>query len=189
MREKVAQLEFATRAEFRSWLGDNCATSDGIWLVIGKTKEVRTLSSAEALEEALCFGWIDGQMQSVDEDKYLKYFARRRKKSIWSEKNKATVEELRTRGLVTECGETAIEEAKRNGGWSAIRPEPVTDEQIAVLMDMIAGNEPAYTHFLNMPLSVKRTYTAAYLSVKREETRLKALARIIERLSQNLKPM
>ena len=72
------ELIFETRALFREWLENAGTTSDGIWLVFAKTNTLKTLSAHEALEEALCFGWIDGQMQSINEDKYRKYFARRR---------------------------------------------------------------------------------------------------------------
>lgn len=90
-------LRFETRQDFRAWLTENATTSEGVWLIFGKTKQVKTLKAGEALEEALCFGWIDGVMKKVDEHSYLKYFARRRKtvsgqkriKKLWrSWKNK-----------------------------------------------------------------------------------------------------
>jgi len=101
MRTDVPELLFASREEFRAWLIKNAETSDGVWLTFGKTKDVATLSANDALEEALCFGWIDGQMKSVDITKYLKYFAKRRAKSPWSDKNKKIVETLRERKLMT----------------------------------------------------------------------------------------
>ena len=66
-------LEFATREDFRKWLYDNCLSNDGVWLLFGKAGGHRTLKAEEALEEALCFGWIDGQMQSLDDKYYRKY--------------------------------------------------------------------------------------------------------------------
>ena len=81
-------LEFSNRAEFHEWLNEHCTSSDGVWLLFGKKGGPTTITANEALEEALCFGWIDGQMQSLDETKYKKYFARRTKNSNWSEKNK-----------------------------------------------------------------------------------------------------
>lgn len=73
-------MQFATREAFRTWLFENCTTSPGIWLLFGKKGGPQTLSPGEALEEALCFGWIDGQMKSIDETVYLKYFAQRQKR-------------------------------------------------------------------------------------------------------------
>ena len=70
-------LEFADRENFRKWLNDNCLTSEGVWLLFGKSGGSKTLKAAEALEEALCFGWIDGQMQSLDDKSYKKYFSAR----------------------------------------------------------------------------------------------------------------
>ena len=75
MRTDIPQLIFETREDFRSWLTINAETSEGVWIVFGKSRSVKTLKATEALEEALCFGWIDGQMQSLDDTKYIKYFA------------------------------------------------------------------------------------------------------------------
>lgn len=86
MKTDTPELLFTSRGDFRAWLCENAETSGGVWLVFGKTKAVVTLTANDALEEALCFGWIDGQMQRTDDTKYLKYFARRRAKSPWSEK-------------------------------------------------------------------------------------------------------
>ena len=82
-------LRFSSREEFHSWLAAHGQSSDGIWLLFGKTNEQKTISANEALEEALCFGWIDGQMQSLDDQSYIKYFSLRRPNSKWSDKNKA----------------------------------------------------------------------------------------------------
>lgn len=113
MRTDVTELLFSTRDEFRTWLKENAETSEGVWLVFGKTKKVATLSANDALEEALCFGWIDGQMQSCGDTKYRKYFSKRRINSVWSEKNKKTAEALHNKGMMTELGERAMEEVKR----------------------------------------------------------------------------
>jgi uncharacterized protein YdeI (YjbR/CyaY-like superfamily) len=82
MRADTPELTFSVRSDFRTWLKENAETSKGVWLIFDKTKARTTLSANDALEEALCFGWIDGQMQSIDDVKYRKYFAKRRAKSI-----------------------------------------------------------------------------------------------------------
>ena len=189
MRTDVAELLFASRGDFREWLHENAGISDGVWLVFGKTKAVISLSANDALEEALCFGWIDGQMQNVDRTKYLKYFARRRAKSVWSEKNKKTVETLREKGLMTGPGEEAVETAKRNGTWDAPKREPVTDEQVAALAEKLCGISPAYENFTRMSPSVRRAYAGRYLSFKSEEARRRDFEKIVDRLNQNRKPM
>ena len=101
-------LQFETRSEFRAWLADNCTSSGGVWLLFGKTEEIRTLKAGEALEEALCFGWIDGVMKRIDDQSYMKYFSARRAGSKWSEKNKALTEKLEQSGLMTDFGREKI---------------------------------------------------------------------------------
>ncbi|MCI8838052.1 MAG: hypothetical protein HFG74_08335 [Hungatella sp.] len=182
-------MTFADRNEFRQWLTDHCMSSAGVWLLFGKAGGPRTLKAGEALEEALCFGWIDGQMQKIDDKSYKKYFAMRREKSKWSEKNKALVQNLEERGLMTDFGRTKIEEAKKNGQWYAPNPMAVTEEQIACLSALLKGHEPACTNWEAMPMSVKKTYTRAYLDAKTDAGREKRIAWIVDRLNKNLKPM
>jgi len=189
MKTNTPELLFPSRENFRAWLKENAETSDGVWLVFGKTKEIISLSANDALKEALCFGWIDGQMQSIDKTKYKKYFAKRRTKSVWSEKNKKMAEVLREKGIMTESGEKAIEDAKQNGTWNAAKSNSITDEQIGAFAERLAGISPAYENFMNMSPSVRRTYTRRYLSFKSEEARQRDYEKIVERLSNNLKPM
>ncbi len=189
MRADVPELVFPTRVEFRAWLKENSETSDGVWLVFGKTKAFITLSSNDALEEALCFGWIDGQMKNVDDTKYQKYFAKRRVKSVWSEKNKKIIELLRKKGIMTELGENAVETAQKNGKWDTPKNESATDEQKESFVAKLSGFSPAFENFCNMSLSVQRIYMMRYLSFKTEEARERDFDRIVERLNMNLKPM
>ncbi len=182
-------LKFADREEFRKWLYDHCLSEEGVWLLFGKAGGPKTVKAGEALEEALCFGWIDGQMQSIDDKTYQKYFSRRRQKSKWSEKNKALAQSLEERGLMTDFGRQKIEEAKNNGQWHASKSIEVTTEQIACLSSLLEGHEPACTNFKAMSLSVKKTYTRAYLDAKTDAGREKRIAWMVERLNQNLKPM
>lgn len=183
-------MQFETREAFRSWLADNHQTSEGVWLLFGKSKEVVTLKASEALEEALCFGWIDGLMKKIDDQSYMKYFASRRKDSKWSVKNKGLVDDLEKRGMMTEHGRRKIEEAKKNGQWdNATKPSAITEEQISMVADLLSGNELAHTNFQAMSPSVRKTYTRAYLDAKTDAGRTKRLAWMIDRLEKNLKPM
>jgi len=134
----LEQILFETRTDFRNWLADNCTTSSGSWLVFSKHANIKTLKASEALEEALCFGWIDGQMQSIDETKYLKYFSIRRKGSKWSDKNKKLVKEL----------------------------EPISEEQVQMVTELIKDTEPAFTNFMSMSPSVRKNYTGLYFDAK-----------------------
>ena len=182
-------LLFKTRADFRNWLIQNGASSDGIWLVFGKKASVQTLKASEALEEALCFGWIDGQMQSIDEASYLKYFAQRRKGSKWSDKNKEIVKKLESAGLMTDYGRAKVEEAKKNGMWNAPKSEPVSDAQIELLTEKLKAYEPAFSNFMAMSPSVKKSYTGMYFDAKSDEAKQRRFEKIVSRLNQNLKPM
>ena len=185
----IEHLLFTSRDKFRNWLEENCLSSGGIWLLFGKAGGPKTIGANEALEEALCFGWIDGQMKSIDDNRYIKYFSSRRENSKWSEKNKALVEKLEKQGLMTDYGKIKIEEAKKNGQWDAPKPAEITDEQIGLLNDLLRAHEPAYTNFQTMTPSVKKTYTRAYLDAKTDSCRIKRLAWMVERLNKNLKPM
>lgn len=182
-------LTFSDRTAFRTWLEKNGTSSNGVWLRFGKRDGPVTLKAGEALEEALCFGWIDGKMQSIDDKTYKKYFSIRRANSKWSEKNKELVKQLEQQGRMTAYGMRKIEEAKKNGQWDAQKSPAITEEQIAFLSTLLKGHEPAYTNFEVMSLSVKKTYTRAYLDAKTDVGREKRLTWMIERLNKNLKPM
>ena len=115
MGNEIAPRRFSDREEWRQWLQENYDRESEVWFVFPlKTSGETAISYNDAVEEALCFGWIDGQIRSIDETKYLKYFARRRAKSVWSEKNKKTIDMLRSKGVMTEWGEkyTRVLEAK-----------------------------------------------------------------------------
>ena len=175
------ELLFPSRGDFRAWLRKQAKTSDGVWLVFGKTKAVATLTANDALEEALCFGWIDGQMRCVDDTKYLKYFARRRAKSPWSEKNKKMVETLRKKKLMTELGESAVENAKRNGTWDFVA-ELIADEQVEALAEKLAGFPAARRNFMKLSPSLRLRYTKRHRSFKGEEARQRDFVKIVDEL-------
>lgn len=180
---------FDNRQAFREWLGKYGTESDGVWLRFGKKGKFVTLSAAEALEEALCHGWIDGQIQSIDEHTYKKYFARRRPKSQWSAKNKKLAQTLMEKGLMTRQGLDAVERAIKNGLWDNAKDVRIDEGHLQRFKEIIQPHEPAYTHLLAMSHSVQRTYTAFYLDAKTDKTRQARLEKIIDRLNRNLKPM
>lgn len=182
-------LEFAGREEFRSWLEEHGQSSGGVWLLFGKAGGPETIRAAEALEEALCFGWIDGQMRRIDEGSYKKYFSPRREDSRWSEKNKALVRSLEERGLMTDHGRRKIEEARKDGRWDAPDLMALTGEQLARFSALLEGYEPAFTNFQAMPPSARKTYARAYFDARTEAGRERRIAWIVDRLNRNLRPM
>ncbi len=181
------QLLFPDRESFRQWLFKNHETNKGFWMVFGKGKKIKTLNQEETLEEALCFGWIDGLIKSVDDDKWVKKFSPRCKVSNWSKRNRDFAEKLIKNGKMTEHGLKAIGKAKKNGKWDAPERLKVTDGHVEILVNALNGAEPALSNFLKMTPSVKRTYTGFYLDAKTEEMRANRLKKLIERLNANKK--
>jgi uncharacterized protein YdeI (YjbR/CyaY-like superfamily) len=111
-------IHFTTAEKWRSWLEENRASQDGAWLLIYKKhSETPSVTVDQAVEEALCFGWIDSSMQPIDGDRYALRFTPRRKGSNWSDRNKERVARLIEAGRMTEAGLAAIEQAKRTGRW------------------------------------------------------------------------
>jgi len=158
-------------------------------MVFDKSGSGKTVTPDEALEEALCFGWIDGQIKSLDDASYLKRFTPRRKGSAWSARNRSIAEKLIEQGLMTDAGRAAIRCAKEDGTWDTPKRPAITDEQVNGLIQLLQGHEPALSNFLKMSPSVRRTYTALYLDAKAEATKVKRLQYIVGRLNENKKPM
>jgi len=184
------QMFFKNRMEFRKWLMENALSDQGIWIVFSKQKSSDTIKASEALEEALCFGWIDGQIKSIDENTYIKYFKQRSNNSNWSEKNKKLVEILEQKNLMTDFGRKKVEYAKQNGRWEQSERKSLTDEQRQQFEDMLKPFETAYANFKKMSQSVRNTYMASYFfGAKTEEGKKKRFNNIIERLNLNLNPV
>ncbi len=184
------QLVFKNRSAFRDWLRKNHARPEGLWLIFGKNRAIETLTSEEALEEALCFGWIDGLVKRVDETQYIKFFSPRRTKSNWSEKNIKTAERLIQCGRMTSSGKQAIERAKQDGSWDKPARGPIaTPEDIKQFAQLIIANPKAAGNFQKMPQSVKKLYAGYYRDAKQETTRRRRLEKLIVLLEQNKRPM
>jgi uncharacterized protein YdeI (YjbR/CyaY-like superfamily) len=184
---EIDQILFSNREDFRKWLRKNHNSNKGIWLVFSKNKTLKTVPAREALEEALCFGWIDGLIKSLDEEKYIKKFTPRTWDSKWSELNKTLAARMMECGKMTGPGLAAIERAKKNGRWDAPAREPVPDDKVEILIKDLQAADLALANFLKMPPSAKKAYTGFYLDTKKEETRIRRLQYIIERLNANKK--
>ncbi|OHE32136.1 MAG: hypothetical protein A2009_05215 [Tenericutes bacterium GWD2_38_27] len=180
-------LRFLKPSTWQLWLKDHF-DHEGVWIEFEKTKESETIKPDEALNIALCYGWIDGQIKRIDDNFYLKYFAQRRPESIWSTKNKASAERLIQKNLMMEPGLRAIQVAKENGQWE--RGDSVPDDyDFDSFVRMISFYEEAYKNFMHMSPSVQKTYSYHYFGAKKAETRTDRLKKIVDRLNQNLKPM
>ena len=185
-----AELEFQSREQFRLWLTEHSQDSKGIWIIFQKEKTSKKLKSSEALEEALCFGWIDGQIKPIDDEKYIKYFAPRGEKSTWSEKNKKLAEELIKSGLFTENGLAAIERSKTNGLWDKGKKSIDIETIIEILTERLKEDSlPAYEKYKSSSGSKQKQMALFYNDAKSEEVRNKREKKIIEALVGNKKGM
>jgi len=184
------QLLFHTREEFRNWLQRNHSRDESVWLIFEKGKKSTTITPQEALEEALCFGWIDGQFNKYSESdgtKYIKKFSPRRKKSNWSERNKRLAEELIRSRSMTEHGLKKIEAAKREGMWSPKKVKDNSENNITMLEAALEEYPEIYEKFNNYPPSGRKTLSGYFADAKKEETRKRRLVHIIEAIKINKK--
>src|SRR3982751_5162986 len=120
-RASLEQVYVADRTAWRRWLAANHASSPGIWLVFDKkSSRPDRLAYVDAVEEALCYGWIDSTARKLDETRYVQLMAPRKPKSTWARTNKARVTRLMAQGLMAEAGLASIERAKANGSWESL---------------------------------------------------------------------
>jgi len=185
----VEELFFKNRDEWRKWLTQNHDANDGVWLIYYKKHTGKeSVSYNDAVEEALCFGWIDSVIKSIDNERYKQKYTPRRKNSIWSKLNKSRVEKMMEQGLMTEYGLKKIDEAKKNGLWNKAYGSREKPEIPQELLDALEKDKIAKENFMNFANSHQTTYLYWYLSAKRPETRAKRLAQIVEFAHKNQKP-
>ncbi len=171
-------MDFQDAAQFRKWLNSRADSEAGVWLRFQKGKGAEGISAEEALDQALCFGWIDGRLKSDGERSYVKYFAPRTKDSVWSEKNKRAVKRLRDAGLMTERGERAVAAAKANGRWDKATIALDFEAMIADLGTRLSVEAEVAERFGGCSASMKKRYAGFYFEAKTEATRLKRLGKI-----------
>ncbi|MFH6942491.1 YdeI family protein [Flavobacterium sp. FlaQc-50] len=178
----------ASSQDWRAWLIENHNVKQSIWLVCYKKQaNVPTITWSDAVDEALCFGWIDSTRKSVDSDKFIQFFTRRKPSSNWSKINKAKIERLVAEGLMTEAGLESVERAKQNGSWTILDQV----EELHVPEDLLAAfevNAGAKEYFTGLSKSVKKMLLYWVVSAKRPETRQNRINEIAVLAAQNLKP-
>jgi uncharacterized protein YdeI (YjbR/CyaY-like superfamily) len=190
--KELEQIYFPDQPTFRSWLEENFDVSPGIWLIFYKKHTgIESISYQEALEEALCFGWIDSLIKKIDDDRYVRKFTPRTNTAKWSEINLKLADQLIRESRMTETGLTKMENILKSGqvarkekpSYSSGK-EPVTPD---FMLEAFAMNEPALTHFQKLPPSCKREYVGWITQAKREETIQKRLQEAIALLMDNKK--
>lgn len=171
--------------EWLSWLEQHHATSPGVWLSFAKKNSgVASLTYAEALEAALCFGWIDGQKKSAPDGFWLQRFTPRRSRSIWSQVNRAKAMTLLDAGRMRPAGLAAIEEAKKNGQWAAAY-EAVSTATVPDDLARELKKDPQAEEFFDQ-LSSQNRYAILFRlqTARKPETRARRLATFVEMLRE-----
>lgn len=181
-------LSFASAAAFRIWLEENHHQSPGLWLRIWKSNSgTPSVTYAEALDEALCFGWIDTQKRSLDHQAWLQKFTPRKTGSRWSRKNTEHAERLLSAGRMAPAGLREIEAAKADGRWAAAYDSFATAEVPDDFLQELRKNQPAVAFFAT--LNKTNRYSIAYRlqTARKPETRKRRIDQIIQMLATGRK--
>lgn len=186
MKEKELHY-FKNSEEWRNWLHENHNLSKGIDLVFYKVgSDFQSMRWEEAVQVALCYGWIDSTVRKIDEDKRKQTFTPRKDKSVWSKVNKNYIEKLIAQNLMHESGLVKIEIAKQNGSWTSL--DHVEDLIIPPdLQKAFNKNPKAFENFTNFSFTYRKSYLYWLNHAKREETRNKRIEEIIEYCAANKK--
>ncbi len=174
--------------EWREWLELNHQSKEAVWLIFYKKKSSKyNLSWSDAVDEALCFGWIDSTKKTIDQERYKQYFTKRKPKSIWSKINKDKVDNLTSTGLIKEAGLTAITIAKQNGSWSTIDDVEalIMPDDLKKEFDKRSG---AFEYYESLSKSAKKILLGWIVLAKRPETKHKRIIEIAENASKQQKP-
>ena len=184
--ESAPRLELRTRAAWRRWLATHHGEASGIWLVLAK-KGAGGLSYDDAVEEALCFGWIDSRVRRLDEGRFQQWYCPRRSGSIWSALNKARVERLREAGLLAPAGLARIEAAMADGSWGILdRVEALEmPEDLAAALAAVRGAEAGFSA---LAASMRKPLLYWVLSAKRPQTRAGRVAAVVEAAAEGRAP-
>jgi len=177
-----------SRADWRKWLVKNHETKQSVWLLFyNKKSEKVSISWSDAVNEALCFGWIDSKKQTIDEFSYRQYYSKRKPNSTWSKINKEKIEQLVKNGLMSKSGLKSIEIAKQNGFWTILDEV----EQLIVpkdLKEVLTSYNNAFEYFDSQSKSSKKMLLYWVASAKRPKTRQKRIEEISKLASNGQKP-
>ena len=180
------ELLVADAAEWRSWLSGNQSKSQGVWLVLAKkgTTHPTTLSYDEALDEAICFGWIDGQLGRRDSATFRRRFTPRNARSPWSQRNVAIAERLSASGRMHRSGEDEVRRAKADGRWSTAYAGQAGAEVPEDLAHALAANPRAQAMFLKLTSANRYAILYRIEGAKKIETRARRIEKFIEMLAR-----
>ena len=167
-----------TRAQWRAWLGDRAGSERGVWLCSWRTVDRPRCPYPEAVEEAICFGWIDSTSTVLDDERSLQLFTRRRPKSPWTRLNRERAADMEQRGLMTDAGRLAIAGAKANGWWTISEQveDLVEPAALTAALDLDAAARATWNGF---PPSARKQMLWWIVSAARDETRDARIATVV----------
>ncbi len=177
-----------SQEEWRNWLKENHRSKPSIWLIYYRSStKIPSLTWSEAVDEALCYGWIDSTKKTIDKERYKQYFTRRKPNSTWSKVNKEKVAKLIQSGRMTKAGMDCIFTAKQNGSWVLLDEVEalIIPEDLKQTMRKFEGSQE---YFNGLSKSVKKILLYWVMSARKAETRQKRILEIAENGAKGLKP-
>ncbi|PIF47487.1 uncharacterized protein YdeI (YjbR/CyaY-like superfamily) [Chryseobacterium sp. 52] len=176
------------QTDWRQWLEKNHQSKQSVWLVYyTKKSNLPSITWSEAVDEALCFGWIDSTKKTIDDFSFMQLFSKRKPKSIWSKINKEKIQQLAGSGKITKAGYESVETAKQNGSWTIFDEveELIIPKDLEIAFEKHHGSKD---YFLRLSKSSRKIILGWILLAKRQETRQKRIDEVVESAEQNLKP-
>ena len=178
-------IHFADEAAWEAWLDEHHATAPGVWLRMAKKASALTsVSYAEALDVALCYGWIDGQVKKHDADSWVQKFTPRGKKSLWSKVNRGKVERLVATGRMRPAGQAAVDAAKADGRWDRAYDSPATATVPDDLSRALAKSKKAAKFFETLDRANRYAVIWRVQTAATPETRAKRIAELVAMLAR-----
>lgn len=185
IKDGIKTFYARTQKEWRKWLEKNHGSERAVWLIIYKKDSgIASVYYPDAVDEAICFGWIDSKINKRDDESYYQYFAKRNPKSNWSRVNKVKVAKLLEKGVMAAAGLEAIEKARQNGSWTALDEV----EEINIPDDLrkaFLKNKTAFTHFDKFPRSSKRNILEWIMNARKPETRRSRIEETVRLAAEN----
>ncbi|GAA5219922.1 YdeI/OmpD-associated family protein [Membranihabitans marinus] len=177
-----------SRREWRKWLEKNHQSKQSVYVIFYRvSSDIASITWSEAVDEALCFGWIDSTKKTIDEKSYMQYFSKRKLQSNWSKINKDKIKQLTEEGLMAPAGMESVKIAKENGSWTYLDDV----ENLVIPSDLekaLVKEVNAKEYFMNFSKSTKKSILYWIMSAKREETRKNRIEQVVKHAGKNLKP-
>ena len=182
-------LLFENKKEWRKWLEKNHIKQKEIWLIhYKKSSNKKSINHFDAVEEALCFGWIDSKLKKIDEERFILRYSPRKEKSVWSKINKETAERMILLDKITESGLEKINLAKKHGLWETAYTNKIKERLPSDLKNALIKEKVAWNNFQNFANSYRNMYIGWVKNAKKDETRKKRICEVVERSRDNKKP-